>query len=95
MSVIKYRNNLTDKWQDLTIIKGEKGDIGPVGPQGPQGATGLKGDTGPRGEAGPQGPAGPEGRTPTKGVDYWTTEDQQAIVTAVLNSLPNAEGATY
>ena len=48
-----------------------------------------------RGEAGPQGPAGPEGHTPVKGVDYWTTEDQQAIVTAVLNSLPNAEGATY
>lgn len=64
MSVIKYRNNLTDEWQDLTIIKGEKGDTGPMGPQGPQGIqgeTGPKGDTGPQGETGPQGPQGIQG----------------------------------
>ena len=34
MSVIKYRNSLTDEWQDLAIIKGEKGDIGPAGADG-------------------------------------------------------------
>ena len=64
MSVIKYRNSLTDEWQDLAILKGEKGDTGPMGPQGPQGIqgeTGPKGDTGPQGETGPQGPQGIQG----------------------------------
>lgn len=52
MSVVKYRNSLTDEWQDLAIIKGEKGDkgdkgdTGPTGPQGPQGIQGEKGETG-------------------------------------------------
>ena len=43
MSVIKYRNSLTDEWQDLAIIKGEKGDIGPAGPVGPEGPQGEPG----------------------------------------------------
>ena len=34
MSVIKYRNSLTEEWQDLIAIKGEKGDTGPQGPAG-------------------------------------------------------------
>lgn len=32
------------------------------------------------GEPGPQGEQGPEGYTPVKGTDYWTEDDQEAIV---------------
>ena len=64
MSVVKYRNSLTDEWQDLSIIKGEKGDVGPIGPAGPEGPVGPagpKGDVGPIGPIGPEGPVGPQG----------------------------------
>lgn len=70
MSVVKYRNSLTDEWQDLAIIKGEKGDIGPQGPIGPtglQGEQGIQGEPGPQGDPGPQGPIGPEGPQGPKG----------------------------
>lgn len=70
MSVVKYRNSLTDEWQDLTIIKGEKGDVGPMGPAGPEGPVGPqgpKGDTGPQGPEGPQGPQGLQGEKGDKG----------------------------
>lgn len=84
--------------------QGPKGDTGDTGPQGPQGETGLqgpKGDTGAQGPQGPQGPqgetgaAGADGKTPVRGTDYWTAEDQQAIVDAVLAALPAAEGGSY
>lgn len=67
MSVVKYRNSLTDEWQDLAIIKGEKGDTGPQGPIGPQGPQGLKGDKGDKGDTGPMGPQGPQGIQGEKG----------------------------
>ena len=67
MSVIKYRNSLTDEWQDLAIIKGEKGDIGPAGPAGPEGPQGPKGDKGDQGETGPMGPQGEQGIQGEKG----------------------------
>ena len=56
-----------------------------------------RGETGPRGTAGPQGETGPTGAagyTPVRGTDYWTAEDQQAIVDAVLAALPAAEGVS-
>lgn len=65
--------------------KGDKGDIGPMGPagpQGPQGAQGIQGETGPVGPQGPKGETGPKGDpgyTPQKGVDYWTTEEVDAV----------------
>lgn len=31
MSVVKYRNSLTDEWQELTVIKGEPGPKGDPG----------------------------------------------------------------
>lgn len=37
---------------------------------------------------------GPAGYTPVRGTDYWTAEDQQAIVDAVLAALPAAEGVS-
>lgn len=78
--------------------QGPKGDTGETGPAGPQGPQGEKGDTGATGETGPQGPQGPagaDGHTPQRGVDYWTTEDQQAIVDDVLVALPTWEGGSY
>lgn len=65
--------------------KGDKGDVGPMGPagpQGPQGAQGIQGETGPVGPQGPKGETGPKGDpgyTPQKGVDYWTTEEVDAV----------------
>ncbi len=47
---------------------------------------GAKGDTGAPGAA---------GHTPEKGTDYWTSEDQQAIVNDVLAALPTWEGGSY
>ena len=38
---------------------------------------------------------GEDGRTPERGVDYWTEEDKQEIVTAVLAALPGAEEASF
>lgn len=93
--------------QGPTGPKGETGPIGPTGPEGPvgpQGATGPQGETGPQGlqgpqgetgPQGPQGPAGADGHTPVRGTDYWTEEDQQAIVDGVLAALPTWEGGSY
>lgn len=41
------------------------------------------------------GPAGPAGYTPVRGVDYWTEEDKQSIVSGVLSALPNASGVSF
>ena len=66
--------------------KGDKGDDGEQGPQGEKGAKGDKGDTGatgPQGEQGPAGADGQDGYTPVRGTDYWTQEDQAAIIADV------------
>ena len=73
-------------------LQGEKGDTGAQGPkgdtgaQGPQGIQGETGPQGPQGETGPQGPKGEpgiQGYTPIRGVDYWTIEDQNAIIAEI------------
>lgn len=46
MSVLKFRDSVTNEWKEITTI---------MGPAGPQGEQGKKGDTG---EVGPQGPKG-------------------------------------
>lgn len=56
-----------------------------TGPQGEPGEKGEKGDTGAAGED------GADGYTPVKGTDYWTAEDQAAIISDVLAALPVAE----
>lgn len=38
---------------------------------------------------------GENGKTPVKGVDYWTPEDQQSIVDQVLQDLPNGDEVEY
>lgn len=78
--------------QGIQGPEGPQGPIGETGPAGPAGPQGPKGDTGPQG---PQGPKGADGHTPQRGVDYWTTEDQQIIVDQVLEALPTWEGGSY
>lgn len=82
--------------------EGPKGDTGATGPAGPQGARGPKGDpgaTGPKGATGPAGPTGPTGPAPTRGVDYWTEQDKQAVIAeAIADAAPKAHAsasATY
>jgi len=91
-------------------FKNLKGDTGEQGPKGVDGITPTIGsngnwylgdtDTGKpsRGEMGPQGPkgdTGAPGHTPVKGTDYWTADDQRAIVNDVLMALPTWNGGSY
>ena len=45
------------------------------------------------------GPQGPEGYRPVKGLDYWTAEDQDAVIAAAVEALldvyPAAEGVEW
>lgn len=78
-------------WQNVPALVGPPGKDGAQGEPGPQGPQGIQG---PQGETGPQGEQGPAGHTPQRGVDYWTTADQQQIVQDVLAALPEAEGVS-
>lgn len=53
---------------------GEQGLVGPIGLQGP------KGDVGEQGPQGPEGIPGSDGKTPVKGVDYFTQEEIDDII---------------
>lgn len=64
----------------LTSLKGDKGETGAVGPQG---------------ERGVQGPTGAAGTTPVRGTDYWTTEDQTAIINAVVAQFTDGEATAF
>ena len=44
---------------------------------------------------GADGAPGADGHTPVKGTDYWTADDQRAIVNDVLEALPTWEGGSY
>ena len=79
----------------------------PSGKDGADGITPTIGDNGnwylgetdtgkpSRGEPGQDGAPGADGYTPKKGTDYWTADDQQAIVDNVLAALPTWEGGSY
>ena len=58
-----------------------------TGPRGPKGDQGERGERGVRGIQGLQGPKGEPGYTPVKGVDYFTEEDKNQIINAVLAAL--------
>ena len=79
--------------------KGDKGDVGPMGPtgpQGPQGLQGIQGETGPvgpKGEKGETGQQGDPGYTPQKGVDYWTTEEVDAVTADAVGKAEEAANA--
>lgn len=74
---------------------GTAGPQGPEGPAGPQGEAGPTGPAGPEGPTGPQGPAGQDGHTPVRGTDYWTAEDQTAIINELLTHFIDAENKSY
>lgn len=81
-----------------TILDGEKGDKGDKGDTGAQGEKGEKGADGAKGadgKDGTNGKDGADGYTPVRGTDYWTQEDQAAIVADVLSALPTAEGGSF
>lgn len=42
-----------------------------------------------------KGDTGAPGHTPVKGTDYWTADDQRAIVNDVLEALPTWNGGSY
>lgn len=65
------------------------------GDPGAQGEQGEQGEQGPAGADGANGKDGADGYTPVRGTDYWTAEDQAAIVADVLAALPVAEGGSF
>lgn len=68
-----------DEW--LASLKGAKGE------QGEQGIQGTQGIQGKRGEQGEKGQNGADGKTPVKGVDYFTAEDESEFTAKVTKSL--------
>lgn len=44
---------------------------------------------------GDPGQDGTDGHTPVKGTDYWTAQDQAAIVQDVLDALTDAEEVSF
>lgn len=89
MSVLKFKDPLTNEWKEIATIQGPQGEPGVQGPQGPTG------EQGPKGEPGLQGPQGEAGYTPIKGTDYWTDADKTEIIQGVLNELPVAEESGF
>lgn len=71
------------------MLKGDKGD------QGERGERGLQGAQGEKGEQGPRGLAGEAGKTPVRGVDYYTVEDEANLISAIIAALPVAEEVAY
>lgn len=78
----------------LESLRGETGATGPEGKQGEKGdpftyedftEEQLKDLTGPQGPAGQDGTNGIDGKTPIKGTDYWTEEEQNIIKTDLKN----------
>ena len=70
-----------EEW--LASLKGEPGPAGADGAPGKDGA------------AGSPGKDGQDGKTPVKGEDYFTDEDKEEMVAAVLAALPSAEGGSF
>lgn len=68
----------------MLYTRGSDGKLHPipalVGPQGPAGADGAP------------GAPGADGYTPVKGTDYFTPDDQAAMVQAVIAALPKYGG---
>lgn len=75
--------------------KGDTGERGPAGQNGIDGQPGQDGKNGQDGKDGQDGAPGADGYTPVRGTDYWTAEDQAAIVQDVLNALPTWTGGDY
>lgn len=83
-------DEIEKKVEDTLTAAKESGEF-----KGDPGTPGKDGKDGKDGEDGAPGKDGADGRTPERGVDYWTIDDQSAIVNAVLAALPAAEGVSY
>lgn len=114
---------VTEHKEELKGERGEKGDKGDaftfadftteqlesLKVKGDKGEQGIQGEKGEKGADGKDGQNGKDGKTPVLGVDYFTSEDKQAIInsvivstdlkqeikTDVIDSLPKAEGEVY
>lgn len=85
--VISWTNNKGYDNPEPVNIKGPKGDTGDKGETGSIGPVGPAGQDGAKGDKGEKGDPGQDGQTPVRGVDYWTEEDQQSVVTEVKEGL--------
>ena len=65
-------------------LEGTTGPVGPAGEPGPAGKDGVDGKDGQNGADGKDGKNGVDGYTPVKGTDYFTEEDKNEIVDAVI-----------
>lgn len=75
-----YDVETKDYVDTLTAATGPAGQDGQPGERGPAGEQGERGERGERGETGETGPAGADGKTPERGVDYWTENDKNEIL---------------
>lgn len=89
-------------------LKGEPGNDGLAGKDGESGVyygteepagenhpIWINPDGSPNDYTGERGATGENGYTPVRGVDYWTEEDKAVIVSAVIDSLPDASEVEY
>ena len=82
----EYSDILEQWWQEVlsNIAPGIQGEKGDPGEKGEKGDPGEKGD---QGEKGDPGEPGKDGDSPVRGTDYWTKEDQAAILEQVFATL--------
>lgn len=110
MSILKVWDEETQKYIGIPAIKGEKGDKGDIGyspqvdittSQQTDGRNKMVITIVSKGESGEilthSGEVidGRDGETPQRGIDYWTVEDQQAIINEVLAAIPVAETTQF
>jgi hypothetical protein len=87
MSVLKFKDPITNEWREISTIIGPQGEPGPVGPQGEPGLVGP---------AGPQGEPGPAGKDGADGKDYVLTDvDKSEIAQLAIELMPVAEEGAY
>lgn len=90
MAVLKIRDE-NGVVHEIVALKGEKGDKGADGTVAFDELTDaqkamLKGE---------KGDAGDNGYTPQRGVDYYTEDDKNEMVSLVISALPNGDEVMY
>lgn len=102
MEAEEAQPSLTLRSGSAVAYTGPQGPPGPPGQDGEDGAPGSPGQDGAPGapgQDGAPGAPGQDGYTPVRGTDYWTAEDQAAVVAAavaaVLDAYPAAESEAF
>lgn len=91
MSVLRFKDPVTNEWKEITTImgpagsQGPQGEVGPQGPIGPQGIQGEPGPQGPKGDQGPEGPQGIQGPEGPAGADYVLTQDDKTEIAGMVD----------